>query len=285
MDLRLHVWHWLVLVVQLFLSIGTYWLILYLTDNVILSQGILVCLIMPTATAAPIIAGKLGGSIQNLTAFTLLSNIATAIVVPTFFPIVNPENEMSFWMASMLILSKMGPLLIGPFAAAWLLRIAYNAIAHHRHSKNTFTLNRQWASMPYWIWAGTLVILMADITHTMVYGNWSGKTVIGLCVGAFITCVLQFWLGKIIGQHFPSSNHGEDYHDVLINPQTAPKDLPHITRITAGQAFGQKNTTLGVWMAETYLCPLSALGPAAYIIWQNLFNSWQLARASHGRIV
>ena len=31
-------------------------------------------------------------------------------------------------------------------------------------------------------------------------------------------------------------------------------------------------------MAHTYLHPLAALGPGAYVVWQNLFNSYQLWR-------
>jgi hypothetical protein len=34
-------------------------------------------------------------------------------------------------------------------------------------------------------------------------------------------------------------------------------------------------------MAQTYLDPMAALGAAAYIIWQNVFNSAQLAIAAH----
>ena len=47
----------------------------------------------------------------------------------------------------------------------------------------------------------------------------------------------------------------------------------------AGQAFGQKNTTLAIWMAQVYLLPVVSMAPAAYIIWQNLFNSIQLSIA------
>ena len=77
LDLRLRAWHWLVLGVQLLLTVVVYYGCTFLfsafsnqlspTDVAIISQGLMVCVIMPTATAAPIIAGKLGGSIQNLT--------------------------------------------------------------------------------------------------------------------------------------------------------------------------------------------------------------------------
>jgi hypothetical protein len=88
--------------------------------------------------------------------------------------------------------------------------------------------------------------------------------------------LLQFSLGKLIGWYFPAASKGRDYQDVLINPAAAPSTMQGVSSITAGQAFGQKNTSLGVWMANTYLDPMASLGAAAYIIWQNVFNSAQL---------
>jgi bile acid:Na+ symporter, BASS family len=40
--------------------------------------------------------------------------------------------------------------------------------------------------------------------------------------------------------------------------------------------LGQKNTVLAIWMAVTYLNPLSSVGPCSYVVWQNIINSWQL---------
>lgn len=285
-DLRLRTWHWVVLGVQLALSAGVYYAIVYACCTLcidseqaaIVAQGIMVCVIMPTATAAPIIAGKLGGSIQNLTSFTLLSNIATAIVVPAFFPVVNPMADMTFGTASWLILRKVGPLLLGPFFAAWLLRLAYNAYQRHRGSDKTFALSRTWTSMPFYLWAGTLIILMADITQTLTTQHYDWLSVVWLCVGSLAACLLQFYLGKCIGYRFPATTIGEESHEEEINPGATPHDMPAVSRVTAGQAFGQKNTTLGVWMAQAYLNPLAAIGPAAYIVWQNIFNSLQLIR-------
>jgi len=128
LDLRLHKWHWIALTVQLLLAFAAYGVLHFwpwaMVDQEIVAQSVMLCLIMPTATAAPIIAGKLGGSIQNLTTFTILSNVATAIVVPLFFPIVNPMADVSFWPAMLMILKKVGPLLLGPFIAAWILRLS-----------------------------------------------------------------------------------------------------------------------------------------------------------------
>lgn len=292
MDLRLRTWHVVVLVVQLAMGVGLYYGIMAIGKEAIelggdeamrqwqiIAQGLMLCILMPTATAAPIIAGKLGGSIQNLTSFTLLSNMATAVIVPLFFPVVNPSAGIEFVPAFWMILRKISPLLLGPFIAAWLLRILYNVHQRKKGTGKTFTLSKRWAVMPFYVWVVTLVILMADLTYTLIHQEYSYWTIGILCVGSLITCLLQFGLGKWIGQCFPASTRGEDYHDVLINPDAAHYTMAQVSLITAGQAFGQKNTTLAIWMAQAYLVPIASLAPAAYIIWQNLFNSIQLSRA------
>lgn len=306
LDLRLHRWHWIVLALQMLLSVGAFYLLR--PFDLVLAQGVMVCLIMPTATAAAIITGKLGGSIQSLTSFTLLSNIATSIAVPLFFPLAGSEVDMTFLERMLDILRHISPLLIGPFLAAWLTRILAEAYIR-RSPRNldsatsslpfregpgvgsgqgvgsTFILPHTWAEVPFYVWAASLVILLAQTTHNLIYGTYDIHIVILLFLGALFTCVLQYYAGKWIGQTFPSLPHGNDYQDVLIKGAVVPQSPAQITRISAGQAFGQKNTTLGIWMAQAYLNPIASLAPAAYIIWQNAMNAFQLTRASHGHRV
>ena len=289
LDLRLRRWHFIVLAVQLALVLGGlaigYWLLAigdWQLDIGIVLQGLVLCLIMPTATAAPIIAGKLGGSIQNLTTFSLVSNIATAVIVPAFFPLINTESGMEFLPAMWMILRRVSPMLLGPFIAAWLLRLSYEWYYQRKGTPRTFTLNARWASMPFYLWILLLIVLISQITYTLLTQEYSGWAILALCIGSLIVCLLQFVLGRWIGYHFPATSHGVDYQDILINPQAATYSIQQKSRITAGQAFGQKNTALGVWMAQMYLNPLSAIGPAAYIIWQNLLNSFQLWNAGRG---
>ena len=277
LDLRLHKWHWVVLAAQMIFSFGSYAMLLYFTGNTILAQGILMCFIMPTATAAPIIAGKMGGSIQNLTTFTLLSNFATAIIVPATFPLINPASDMSFWPAFWLILSRVAPLLLGPFFSAWLLRLAYKW-----KTRKEFVLPVKIAVVPFYLWVASIVVLSAVVTETTISNfKFQISNILILFVLSFFVCLLQFGLGKFIGYKLPAASKGTDYQDVLINPAAAPKTMEGVSSITAGQAFGQKNTSLGVWMANTYLDPLASLGAAAYIIWQNIFNSVQLMAVAH----
>ena len=276
LDLRLHKWHWVVLFVQITLSLAAYAAVYLLTGSRFMAQGLMLCFIMPTATAAPIIAGKMGGSIQNLTTFTLLSNFATAIIVPTVFPIVNPLAEKAFWPAFLLILSRIAPLLLGPFFSAWGLRLIYKY-----RTKKEFVLPVKLAVIPFYLWVCSITVLSAVVTQTVILNFQSQVTnMLILLACSFFACLLQFGLGKYIGYKMPAVSKGRDYQDVLINPAAAPKTMAGVSRITAGQAFGQKNTSLGVWMANTYLDPLASLGAAAYIIWQNLFNSVQLFLAA-----
>ena len=322
LDLRLRKWHWAVLAAQLVLSFATYALIMCFTHNTVLAQGLFMCFIMPTATAAPIIAGKMGGSIQNLTTFTLLSNFATAIIVPATFPLITnyqlpitnyqlpitnhqlpitnyqlpitnyqlPITNYQFLSSFLLILSRIAPLLLGPFFSAWLLRLGFNA--YYRRKKNTnhqspitnreFVLPTKLAVIPFYLWVASIVVLMATVTQTTITNFQSQITnILILLVSSFFACLIQFGLGKLIGYYLPAPNKGKDYQDVLINPDAAPKNMNEVSSITAGQAFGQKNTSLGVWMAHTFLNPLASLGAAAYIIWQNVFNSVQLFVVAH----
>lgn len=277
LDLRLHKWHFVVLFTQIAFSLATYVGVYYFTENRYLAQGLMLCFIMPTATAAPIIAGKMGGSIQNLTTFTLLSNFATTLIVPALFPLVNPLAEKAFWPAFLLILSHITPLLLGPFFAAWALRIGYKW-----RTKNELVLPVKLAVIPFYLWVASIMVLTAVVTETVI-SNYQAQitNMLILLACSFVACILQFGLGKLIGYYLPAPSKGRDYQDVLINPAAAPKTMAGVSSITAGQAFGQKNTSLGVWMANTYLDPLASLGAAAYIIWQNLFNSAQLFIAAH----
>lgn len=288
-DLRLHRWHWLVLLVQMTLTVaiyyGAYALCRHLgagtEETMIICEGLMICFLMPTATAAPIIAGKLGGSIQNLTTFTLLSNIATALVVPALFPLVHSEGQLSLLTEMLLILRRVSPLLLLPFLAAWALRLCYDGWQRHNGSDKRFVLARTWAQVPFYLWAGTLVILMGDITYTLLHASYSWWALVVLLIGSLIACLAQYYIGQWVGWHFPAPSKGKEYEDVVINPAAVPTTMAGVSRITAGQAFGQKNTTLGIWMCQVFLHPLSAIGPAAYIIWQNAFNSAQLYRAAN----
>lgn len=211
--------------------------------NMLAAEGAMVCVMAPTATAAAVITDKLGGSAASITGYTLLSNLATAIAAPLFFPAVHPMySGLGFWAAFFLIFQRVLPLLVAPFVAAVLLRRFFprlNTIIAARHETS------------FYLWAVALMLVMAQTTHTVIHEPAEGLAEIWIALGALAVCCLQFFLGKRIGAFYKG-------------------------KITGGQALGQKNTILAVWMAHTYMTPITAVGPGAYVLWQNIINSWQL---------
>ncbi|MEE3416467.1 MAG: transporter, partial [Prevotella sp.] len=51
---------------------------------------------------------------------------------------------------------------------------------------------------------------------------------------------------------------------------------PYGDNITAGQALGQKNTVVGIWLTITFLNPLAAIAAGGYLVWQNIINALQI---------
>lgn len=242
LPVRWHGWLLLFQVVSCLLMVG---LLLYGNMSVMYKEvfeAVMVCLICPTATAAAIITGKLGGSVSALTTYTLLSNILAAIAVPLLFPLVEHHADLSFFTAFLKILSKVFPLLLCPFIAALLIR-------HFLPHLHNWLLNLH--NMAFYLWAIALTIVTAQTFKSLLQSDASVYIEIWIALAGLITCAIQFLLGKRIGTH---------YHD----------------RISAGQALGQKNTVLAIWMAYTYLDPLSSVGPGSYVLWQNIINSFQL---------
>ena len=205
-------------------------------------EGAMVCLICPTATAAAVITGKLGGSASSLTTYTLLSNLLAAVAVPLVFPLVEPHADISFFSAFLKILGKVFPLLLCPFFLAWFLR-AFVPKVHQ--------ILLGFRDAAFYLWAVALAIVSGQTVRSLVNSDAPVFVEILIAVAGLVSCCVQFYLGKRIGGH---------YHE----------------RISGGQALGQKNTVLAIWMAYTYLNPLSSVGPSSYVLWQNIINSWQL---------
>ena len=93
-ELRLRQWHVILLGIQIVGSLAVFFLVRPFSP--LLAQGLMVCVLMPTGTAAPIITDRLGGDITQITAYVLLSNIMNALLVPLIFPFVNPAVEIAY---------------------------------------------------------------------------------------------------------------------------------------------------------------------------------------------
>ena len=209
----------------------------------VVGQGVLVCLIVPTGTAAAVIAGRLGGNETTLTTYTIVSNLVAALMIPAVFPLVEMQSAGTFGHQFLLILRRVFPLLITPFLAAWALR----ELAPKAHARTV----RCCGSLAFYLWGISLIIAIGLTLRSVVNSHFDPHVMGLLALAALAACAWQFGIGKLVGKHVG------DY-------------------ISCGQGFGQKNTILAIWVSYTYLTPVVSVAPSCYIVWQNIVNSWQL---------
>lgn len=242
-------WHWWVLLFNLVFVLACMGLVLGFRlegQALVLMEAILMCIIAPGATAAAVVTQKLGGSLEETTTHTFMSNFMTALLVPIFFPMIEKSAHMSFLSAFATILYGVSIVLLLPMLLAYIVK--HTAALHRFH---------QWVisvkDLSYYLWACSLLIVTGTTVKNIVHAEASVWLLTGIATLGLVICVIQFAVGKFIGHYFGRM-------------------------IEAGQAMGQKNTAFAIWMAYTYLNPLSSVGPGCYILWQNIINSveiWQ----------
>ncbi len=236
---KMHLW---LIVVQIVGSVGVYFILNPI--NTILAQGVMICILAPTATAAPVIAGMLKGNIASLTAYSLISNFTVALFAPLFFSYIG-YNELPFFDSVFEISKRVGFLLIIPFIAALLINKFLPKAGKYMQSKS---------GISFYLWSIALTVVTGRTVEFIIAQGESQIVIeLAIAIGALVICVFQFWLGRRIGRKLDDT-------------------------VAGGQGLGQKNTVLAIWMAQIYLNPLSSIGPGAYVLWQNSVNSWQIWR-------
>lgn len=248
-QLRPHRWQFWLLLIQVagFVVPGAVLAFCGEGHGSLLAESFMICMICPTATAAAVITGKLGGDMPGIITYTILINIVTALVVPAVVPLVHPTAGISFGTAFCLIMAKTFPLLIMPCLCAWLVRFLLPAFHRWILHFNDLAL---------YLWSVSLPLAIAVTTRAIVKSGIPVGYMVGMAGVSLLCCVLQFWAGRRIGAKRGSS-------------------------ITAGQALGQKNTVFAIWMAYTFMTPVTSIAGGFYSLWHNLFNSWQLYRQGH----
>ena len=244
-EVRITPVHLLILAIQIGLGLGSYFLLrlLPIENNRVLAEGAMMCFLCPVASASPVVVGILGGSVGVATAYVLLGSLSISIVGPTILGWLGERKESFFW-AFMHIFQGVTPLVVIPLLLGLVVR---------RFMPRTRALIGRLPSAAFWVWVFTLSIVIATTVQFMV-SKGASEIPVMLALGALslVCCATQFAIGKWISRLF------------LHEP------------ITAGQALAQKNSTLGIWLIQTYLNPLASVALAGYSIWQNLFNTLQL---------
>ena len=219
-------------------------------DNLILLEALLTCIIGPCAAAAAVVTAKLGGNLEEMTSYTFLSNFLTALLVPVCFPLIDPSVDMGFWVAFFIILYKVCLVLLVPMVLAYIVK-------HFMHRLHQRIISIK--DLSFYLWGCSLTIVTGTTVKNIVHAESSVAFIVVIALSGLMVCLLQFAVGRYVGHFF------------------------HRTQ-EAGQALGQKNTAFAIWIAYTYLNPLSSVGPGCYILWQNIINSielWEYERHGH----
>ncbi len=245
-DLRLTKWHlWNVLIQVALFGVLAYILTLMEHPGLrIILESCMLCLLCPTATAAAVVTRKLGGSAADITAYTILINLAIAVTAPALLPIAHPHEGMDFFSTFVMIMGKVFPLLICPLLLAWVIR---------RWCPKLQKFLIRFKDLPFYLWAVALAIAIAVTVKAIVHSAVPVEYLGAILVVTIICCIVQFYVGKRIG-----AKYGQ--------------------KIECGQALGQKNTVFIIWMGYTFLSPVTAVAGGFYSIWHNIFNSYQLYR-------
>lgn len=209
----------------------------------VLALALFFCAITPTAIAAPVIISFLRGRVDYVVAAFLLTNVGIAALLPILLPIVlgRPTPE-----AFAQVLGSVSGVVFVPMGIAWLVRAL-----HAKAAKWPAKLR----NVSFGMWVVTMFLITSNASDFLRrHADTPFKILAQIAVATLLVCVANFTIGRRIG--------GTEFAR------------------EASQALGQKNTTFTIYLALTYAGPIVALGPTCYVIWHNLWNSWQLHCAS-----
>ena len=248
-EMRPHCWHAGILVAQLLLITVTVALA-WSSDNSQLStlnsklfyEALLTCIIGPSASAAPVVVGKLGGNISTMTTYTLISSLASALLIPLVFPMLEPAAGITFMAAFLIILEKVSYVLLLPLVLGWMMQ---------HYLKRLCAWIVSMPDLSFYCWAFSLSITTGITVKNIVHSTAPVMLLGLIAVATFVLCWIQFGIGRGIGRLL-----GEE--------------------VNSGQALFQKNTALSIWVAYMYLNPVSSIGAGCYVLWQNIINSFEL---------
>lgn len=235
-QMRVKMLHVWLLAFQIVGSVAVYLSLVWFDP--LLAQGAMICVLAPVAMAAVVIGGMLGANVTTMATYSLICNMVVALVAPMLLSFVGSDHA-----TFLAILSRVGPVLVLPFVCAQLCRKFLPGVAFwvSKHSQISF-----------YMWLVSLVFVIGRTTAFIIdLENAEPWTEIALGLVAMVICVVQFGVGRMLGRRYGDAAAG-------------------------GQSLGQKNTVLAVWMAQSFLNPISSIAPTAYIVWQNFVNSYQI---------
>ena len=218
----------------------------------VIIESAMVCMICPTATAASVVTDKLHGNGSYVVSYTCIINLVAALLIPAIVPLLHSSSaDMNFVTSFTIIIGRVFPLLMMPLILATVLRYLTPRLHHWFASKS---------GAAFYLWAIALALAIAVTTKAIVHSHEQLWEYFGIAIASALCCLVQFVLGRTIGR-----KHGD--------------------MIAGSQSLGQKNTAFAIWMAYTFMNPVTALAGGFYSVWHNVWNSYQLWKERKERAI
>ncbi|MCQ2147231.1 MAG: transporter [Bacteroidales bacterium] len=245
-DLKIKKWHVIIAAIQcsIFLILAVFASIVSSETAKVVLECAMLCFVCPTATAAGVITSKLGGSISSTMTYVVLINCLVSFLFPAILPMLVPDLPYSFAQSFFMVARKVFSILILPCLTAWVIRYTMRKV-------QVFFM--RYTEFAFYVWIVALCLALVMTTRQLVHSNVSVWTAALMCLVTFVCCLFQF----VVGRHFGGKTGECD-------------------KVTAGQAFGQKNTVFAIWLGYTFLNPVTSVAGGFYSLAHNAVNSYQL---------
>ena len=200
--------------------------------------------IAPTAAGAPVISSFLRADVAVVTVSVILTSPAVAVFLPFVLPLLmGPVANLSVLDLILPIFSLVFiPLILSQLIKRYWIKL------HDGLLKFKF--------LAFYLFIGNVFIASGKATNFITTDETTSFSVISIiAIITGIVCLFKFQFGQYLGgKAFP---------------------------IEASMALGRKNTMFALWLALTFVSPVAALAPIFYVLFQNLYNSWQIWRISN----
>lgn len=227
------------------LALLSWWLLRPLDEQ--LAQVAFFTAITPTATAAPVIVGLIGGNITYAVTTFILSGISISLLLPFLIPLVMHSGTIPFQLIYDVFL-RIGLVMFMPLIVALLLRAMMPSQAK--------VLAKRLGPTSFYAWIIVVILITANARAFLdQLPDIPWITLIATLLIAGVLCLTNFVAGYLLGGKF---------------------------RLECSQCLGQKNNSYTVYLALTYANPLVALGPTFYVFYHNTWNAIQLFRHHAG---
>jgi len=244
---------------QVVASAVSYLAIRLLFGNELVAEGVMLGFLCPVASSVAVISCMLGADRKTVTTYTIADNLLVALIAPLAFTLIGYHPEMGLTDNFLTIFRKIGSTLALPFFIALAIQLLLPKVGRTLAKINIAS---------FYLWAIVFCLTIGQTIHFIFEhgaGNWGNIAVLAVLAAVF--CTFQFAFGRWMGARYASVKGATD-------------DERHALIIGGGQLLGQKNSGFGIWMAATFLTPLSAVFLAFYSVYQNLFNAIQMAQVN-----